>query len=115
MKNQHQRVPPCSRKRKDLRDERTSIVLLDPDLLPLTILRGADLGAHQERRDRDRYRVVRHIPPGAHAAPEAERDVLRVEHIGIEDAVLEEAVRDEGVRVGVDLAVTQDRPEPRWC
>ena len=83
----------------DLRDEGTSVVLLDLDIPPCLILRRADLGAHQERRDRDPHRVVRHVPARAHAPPEPECNVLWVENVGIKDAVLEEAVGGEGVRV----------------
>ncbi len=94
----------------NVRDKRTREVLLDRDLPPRTVLCETDLGAHQDGGDRYPQGVVRHGHARAHATPEAKRDVLGVEDVGVGHAVLEEPVGSEDVRVGVHLIVVEDRP-----
>ena len=54
--------------------------------------------------------IVRHLYAQAHTVLETERNVFRVEDVGVEHAVPEEPVRVESVWVGEHLVVVEDRP-----
>ena len=82
------------------------ILAIRGDLLPIIVDRLMNLKKCKHTRDRDPYRVERHVPPGTDTSSEAERQV-EVDEPWV--CRVDEALRVELVRVREHFRVFRDR------